>query len=101
MDDVSSLNRLVMRRSRKYQRPLLARRFWIKPGKTQTWWDSFANNLVTLEEWKESFIMSRATFFSLCEMLRSRVEHQTTRMRDPVEVEKQVALTLYHLDDEG
>ena len=62
MDYVSSSNGLVMRRPKKYYRQPLTRRFWIKPGRTQAWWDSFGNNVVPLEEWKENFRMSRATF---------------------------------------
>ena len=45
--------------------------------------------------------MSRASFFSLCDTLRPFVQQQSTRMRSPVEVERQVALTLYYLADEG
>lgn len=97
---VSSSSRLVTSRPRKYrqQRP---RWFWIEPGRTQSWWDSFANNVVPPEEWKENFKVSRTTFFSLYETLRPHVEQQSTRMRSPVEVERQVALTLYYLADEG
>ena len=76
MDYVSLLNRLVMRRQRKYRRQPRARRFWIKPGRSQAWWDSFANNVVPPEEWKENFRMSRATFYSLYETLRVRQSEQ-------------------------
>ena len=101
LDYVNSSNQLVMRRPRKYRRQSRARRFWIKPGRTRAWWDSFANNVVPPEEWKDNFRMSRVTFFSLCETLRPHLEREKTRMRDPVEVERQVALTLYYLADEG
>ena len=45
--------------------------------------------------------MSRATFLSLCEQVRPYIERQTTIMRQPIEVERQVAATLYYLADEG
>ena len=64
------------------------------------WWVSFATNVVPSEEWRENFRMSRATFFLLCDMLKPHVEHQSTRIRSLVEVERQVALALYYLADE-
>lgn len=42
--------------------------------------------------------MSRVTFFSLC---RPYIQRQSTVMRQCIDVEKQVALTLYYLADEG
>ena len=94
LDYVSSSSRLVMRRPRLWRQQRRPRRFWIKPGRTQSWWDSFSNNIVPPEEWRDNFRMSRASFFSLCDTLRPFVQQQSTRMRSPVEVERQVALTL-------
>ena len=98
--DYLSSSSFVMRRRRvhKYRVPL---RFWIKPGRTRSWWDSFASNIVPSEEWKDNFRMSRHTFYSLCRQMSPYIEGQSTRMRDPVEVDRQVALTLYYLADEG
>ena len=45
--------------------------------------------------------MSRDTFLILCEELRPFIEKQATNMRLPVEVERQVASSLYYLSDEG
>ena len=59
------------------------RRFWIRPGRTRTWWDKFVNDVVVPEEWRENFRM------------------KLTHMRPPIEVERQVAVTLYYLSDEG
>ena len=60
-------------------------------------------NVVPPEEWKENLCMSRSSFFSLCNQLRQHihVERKATVMREPVDVEKQVAVTLYYLSDEG
>ena len=44
LDYVSSSSRLVMRRPRLWRQQRRPRRFWIKPGRTQSWWDSFSNN---------------------------------------------------------
>ena len=45
--------------------------------------------------------MLTTSFYSLCEFLCPHIERQNTRMREPIEVERQVALTLYYLSDEG
>ena len=45
--------------------------------------------------------MSKMTFNKLSDELRPFIERQETNMRSPVSVEKQVALTLYYLSDEG
>ena len=90
----------VMRRPR-FHVQRARRRFWIRPGRTCAWWDSFVTNLVLPEEWTENFRMSRDTFLSLCEHLGPHIERKSSRMQDPVEVDRQVALTLYYLADEG
>lgn len=53
------------------------------------------------EEWRENFRMSRSSLLSLSELLRPHIEGQTSVMRSPVSVVKQVACTLYYLADEG
>jgi len=77
------------------------RRVWIRPGRTHIWWDNFLKGVVFPEEWRENFRMSKATFLKLCEELQPFIQKETTNMRSPVEVERQVALTLYYLSDEG
>lgn len=49
----------------------------------------------------ENFRMSRDSFLSLCRQLEPHIELRRTRMREPVEVDRQVALTLYYLSDKG
>lgn len=94
-----SASQLVMRRPLHHRRR--PRHYWIKPGRTCSWWDNFLANVVPPEEWKENFRMSRSSFFLLCEKLRPLIERQATIMRQPVSVETQVAVTLYYLSDEG
>ena len=77
------------------------RRFWTRPGRTSAWWQSFENQIVVPEEWHENFRMSRHSFLLLCDELRPFLTKQTTNMRVPLSVEKQVAVTLYYLSDEG
>ena len=78
-----------------------ARLFWVRPGRDNEWWDNFITQRVTAEEWKENFRMNRETFLKLCDDLRPSLEGQATRMQMPLSVEKQVAVTLYYLADEG
>ena len=77
------------------------KRFWIRPGRTNAWWSSFTRNIVVAEEWRENFRVSQESFKSLCAQLRPYIEMQATNMRLPTSVEKQVAITLYYLADEG
>ena len=45
--------------------------------------------------------MSEASFYMLCEELRPYLTKKTTKLRKPVPVETQVAVTLYYLAGEG
>ena len=76
-------------------------RYWVRPGRSNRWWTNILNNKATLEEWRENFRMSEASFYMLCEELRPYLTKQTTKLRKPVSVETQVAVTLYYLADEG
>ena len=58
------------------------------------------DDVVVPEEWKENFRMHKENFLKLCAELRPFIEKQVTNMREPVEVERQVAATLYYLSDE-
>ena len=53
------------------------------------------------EEWRENFKMSKTSLLKLAEELRPYIEGKETIMRSPVDVVKQVALTLYYLSNEG
>ena len=65
------------------------------------WWNNFVDEVVVAEEWKENFRMCKENFLKLCDELRPHIQKQTTSMRVPVVVERQVPLTLYYLSDEG
>uniref|UniRef100_A0A3B3D670 DDE Tnp4 domain-containing protein n=1 Tax=Oryzias melastigma TaxID=30732 RepID=A0A3B3D670_ORYME len=76
------------------------RRFWVRPGRTASWWENFELEVILPDEWRENFRMSRLSLLSLSELLRAHIEGQTTVMRSPVDVVKKVACTLYYLADE-
>lgn len=90
-----------IRRRKMARKQRRTRRFWVRPGRTTAWWDNFVGGVVIEEEWKENFRMSKGSFYKLCDELRVHIEKQVTVMRSPVCVEKQVAITLYYLSDEG
>ena len=59
------------------------------------------DNVTVASEWKENFRMSRPTFMELCEDLRPLLQRISTRMRRPISVETQMAVTLYYMTGEG
>ena len=77
------------------------RRFWVRPGRTDVWWLNFVKDIVIAKEWIENFRMSRDSFYALCDELRPFLIRSRTNMREPLSVEKQLAVTLYYLCDEG
>ena len=87
-----------LKRLKRQPRP---RRLWVRPGRTSAWWDNFVSQTVVEEEWRENFRMSRSSLYKLADQLRPYIEGKTTNMRAPIEVVKQVAVTLYYLSDEG
>lgn len=98
ISDESKRRGKQLKRVRRQPRP---RRFWIRPGRTSAWWDNFVDQTVIEEEWRENFRMSRGSLHKLADNLRPYIEGKTTIMRTPVDVVKQVAVTLYYLSDEG
>ena len=94
---IARINRAIKSSKRK----TVTRSFWEGPGRTEAWWCNFTRNIVVPEEWRENFRMSRDSFYVLCNQLRPFIEKQTTHLRKPIFVEKQVAVTLYYLSDKG
>ena len=77
------------------------RTHWIRPDRTSAWWDNIRNGVSLEVDYKENFRMRKENFENLCEELRPYLSRRSTIMRKPVDVETQVALTLYYLSDEG
>ena len=40
---------------------LRPRTCWVRPGRTDAWWENFMNDVVVAKEWKENFRMGRTT----------------------------------------
>ena len=87
-------------REKSVRRLRKARRFWIKPGRTNAWWFSFCNETLP-EEWKANFRMPKQTFDVLCREVGPYISRKRTRLRTPVPVEKQIVITLFYLSDGG
>ncbi|XP_033977923.1 putative nuclease HARBI1 [Trematomus bernacchii] len=86
---------------RRTTRRATRRKFWVRPGRTSSWWDNFVNGVVVDDEWRENFRMSKASVVALTEELRPYIEKKTTNMRAPIDPLKRVAAVLYYLSDEG
>ena len=69
MRDIA-FSRTSYRRFGSSTRLAMARRFWIRPGRTSAWWGNLVSQIVVPEEWKENFGMSRASLLKLSEELR-------------------------------
>ncbi|XP_065061675.1 uncharacterized protein LOC135688686 [Rhopilema esculentum] len=87
--------------SKTCKRKRKPRRFWVRRGRTQVWWNNFKENVMVKEEWRENFRMSRETFTELCDELRPYIQKQRTHLRESNDVETQVAMTLYYMSDKG
>ena len=91
---IADSNKRINTKKKERKRP----RYWVRPGRSNRWWTNILNNKATLEEWRENFRMSEASFYMLCEEYLTK---QTIKLPKPVSVETQVAVTLYYLADEG
>ena len=77
-------------------------RVWRNSGRTEQWWLNLYNGILPEREWKKNLRMDRAVFMSLADELRPFLEPgQSPRGLDVLSVEKQLAMTLYFLKDQG
>lgn len=77
-------------------------RVWRRPGCTEQWWLNLYNWDLPELEWKKNFRMNREVFMILANEFRPHIEpRRSPRGHDVLTVEKQLALTLYFLKDQG
>ncbi|XP_054832328.1 uncharacterized protein LOC129327597 [Eublepharis macularius] len=69
---------------------------WVYP-RSQDWWERIALRVWDDTHWIQCFRMTRGTFNELVDALRPTLARQSTNMREPVSVEKRVAVTLWCL----
>ncbi|XP_054843559.1 uncharacterized protein LOC129335132 [Eublepharis macularius] len=66
-------------------------------SRSQDWWERIALRVWDDTHWIQCFRMTRGTFNELVDALRPTLARQSTNMREPVSVEKRVAVTLWCL----
>ncbi|XP_054832746.1 uncharacterized protein LOC129342904 [Eublepharis macularius] len=69
---------------------------WVYP-RSQDWWERIALRVWDDTHWIQCFRMTRGTFNELVDALGPTLARQSTNMREPVSVEKRVAVTLWCL----
>lgn len=74
------------------------RNIWMKK-RSKHWWEQIVQNHFKEEDWIESFRMRKCTFLWLCDQLKNELTLSVYQLgcREPVSVEKQVAVCLYFL----
>ena len=77
-------------------------RMWRNSGRTEQWWLNLFNGILPEREWKKNLRMDRAVFMSVVDELRPFLQPgRSPRGLDVLSVEKQLAMTLYFLKDQG
>lgn len=74
------------------------RSIWMKE-RSADWWERIVQIHFTDYDWLEAFRMTKPTFLLLCDELRKHLNPQENQLgtRQPISVEKQIAITLYYL----
>ncbi|XP_003389375.1 PREDICTED: protein ANTAGONIST OF LIKE HETEROCHROMATIN PROTEIN 1-like [Amphimedon queenslandica] len=63
--------------------------------RSQHWWDYVVMSTFKNKDWLENFRLSKSTFMHLCDQLRPYIQHQDTRFRKCISVERRVGITLW------
>ena len=72
------------------------RTIWCKE-RSSHWWEHVVNTTFTPHDWLQNFRLSRDTFLHLCDKLKAAISKTDTIMRNAVQTEKRVAITLWFL----
>ncbi len=65
--------------------------------KSKQWWSEALSGVYGQSWWRENLRMTRETFTFVCDKLRPHIARQATRMREPIDVETRVAVTIWWL----
>lgn len=79
----------------KRQRQKIPRRCWMQ-ARSQDWWDTEVANFDD-NDWIDKFRMKKSSFQNLVSLLKDDLEPDTVTVRDPIPVEKRVAVAVYKL----
>jgi hypothetical protein len=66
-------------------------------ARPRAWFEEFVMTLWDDEDFRKTFRMTKANFMALCDILRPRLQRQSTNFKEPKTVEHQVAVCLYRL----
>ncbi|KAM6471782.1 uncharacterized protein PHA67_002021 [Liasis olivaceus] len=69
---------------------------WVYPISTN-WWKDLLTGEWGDEKWLENFRMTKKTLFDIADLLRPTLQRQLTVMRQPISVEKRVAIAVWWL----
>ena len=72
------------RKATRSSQPYKQRRFWTRHGRTSAWWDSFVNEVVVAEEWRENFRMSRGNYHGLNVLLTGACSKRDRAVAPPI-----------------
>ena len=74
---------------------------WVKPGRTDQWWQNLFNDKLSEEDWKKNLRMWKSNFLKLVDLIKPYAKERSSRVRkDVICLEKKVAVTLYYLKDQ-
>ena len=62
-----------------------------------TWFDESVMNHYDDRQWSRNFRMKKATFLKLCHELRPYLEKESTNWKEPISVEKRVAVAIWRM----
>ena len=72
------------------------------PGRSEQWWRNLLEGILPDTEWRKNFRMDHDIFMKIANDLQPYLRSRRgSRGKDMLSVEKQLALTLYYLKDQG
>ena len=97
-------NRLLIKLKEEKLRRLRRKKksVWVKPGRTDMWWENMIMGVSSPECWQKNFRMTREQFNELCDELRPHISpNPNSPNYRALPLEKKVAIALYYLKDTG
>ncbi|XP_043213620.1 protein ANTAGONIST OF LIKE HETEROCHROMATIN PROTEIN 1-like [Amphibalanus amphitrite] len=85
--DLQQVQRQLGNGGRRWMLPRL-RKHWFEREVMQVWED---------DRWRENFRMTKTSFLKLVDLVRYKMEPKPTAVREPIPLEKRVAMALYNL----
>ena len=93
-----ALRKLKLLKRQRFERK--SRSIWVKPGRTNLWWENVRNGVAHVDVWKKNFRLTRDLFYELLNKLEPHIRIKgaipNTRALD---AENKLASVLYFLKD--